>query len=176
MNTLIKTITGIHNVIEIHKSSGGGKAGKGNNKTATLQCRHPFGDGYLNKKHFIYTVGDEQSYQQALKKAIAWCEEFCEIPKAKEVSFRNTLAALTLNLAHDHNAYAFLYHRLGAGYMGVIGEMVHWATEFEAIFANTDWDAVDWYDTLDAYQDETLEEYGYNKEEKYDLYSDCPAT
>lgn len=53
----------------------GGKAGRGHNKTTTLQVREPTsGDGYLLKKQIRYRVGDGHGYGGALHKAKLWVD------------------------------------------------------------------------------------------------------
>lgn len=55
---------------EIADSRGGGKAGKGFNKTATIQVREPFNsDTYLLRKQIRYKVGDQTSRFRAVQKA-----------------------------------------------------------------------------------------------------------
>lgn len=55
---------------EIADSRGGGKAGKGCNKTATVQVREPFNSThYLLKKQIRYKVGDPTSRFRAIQKA-----------------------------------------------------------------------------------------------------------
>ena len=54
----------------------GGKAGRNKNRTATLQVT--FTDspsGYLLKKQVTYIVGDDESYQNAKVKCLAWIAE-----------------------------------------------------------------------------------------------------
>jgi hypothetical protein len=166
----LKTIIGNGKSIHIQYSlNTGGKAGKGNNRTASLQCIERVNGGEFLRKNFRYVVGNELSLNKAKSKAIAWAEKYCEIVKEKEVSFRETLVALTIEVSNDHNRYAFLYHRLEAGYSGVISELINWATEFEKMFEGTDWDVTDWYDAIDAYVEESLEELGYDKEETYEV-------
>lgn len=53
----------------------GGKAGRGRNKTTTLQVHEPSSGGSLVKKQFRYTVGNEHSYGGALHKAKLWVDE-----------------------------------------------------------------------------------------------------
>lgn len=97
------------------------------------------------------------------------CYKVREEEREKKTSFWETLVAFTIEVSNDQNKYAFLYHRLGAGYKGIIAEMIQWATDFEIVFAGADWTTVDWYDVIDTYVEETLEEYAYDKEEKYTL-------
>lgn len=52
----------------------GGKAGRGQNKTKTLQVRLELGNGYLIKKQVTFTVGDPQSYNRAEDK----CRKFVD--------------------------------------------------------------------------------------------------
>ena len=54
---------------QIHRPTSGGKAGKGRNHTSTLQVR----DGGQILKQFRYNVGNAQSYEAAMAKAVAWC-------------------------------------------------------------------------------------------------------
>lgn len=55
---------------EIADSSGGGKAGKGLNKTATIQVRERLQPpNYLLRKQIRYTVGDPTSRFRAVQKA-----------------------------------------------------------------------------------------------------------
>jgi hypothetical protein len=55
---------------EIRESSGGGKAGRGCNKTGTIQVREPFNaTHYLLKKQIRFTVGDPTSRLRAVQKA-----------------------------------------------------------------------------------------------------------
>lgn len=59
----------------------GGKAGKGNNVTSTVQVLRTVGDPKglhftQLEKHFRYTVGDTNSLNKAIAKAMAFAEEF----------------------------------------------------------------------------------------------------
>lgn len=49
--------------------SSGGKAGKGNNKTSTIQVWY---EGYLVVKQIRYNVGDKESEGIAIKKAVSY--------------------------------------------------------------------------------------------------------
>lgn len=61
---------------EICTSCGGGKAGRGCNKTATVQVREPFNaDTYLLLKQIRYTVADPASLQKAVHKARAFVDD-----------------------------------------------------------------------------------------------------
>lgn len=60
------------NGFHIQLSSGGGKAGKGNNKTASVQVRQPVNGGYLIRKIFRYKVRDRSSLTEARAKASLW--------------------------------------------------------------------------------------------------------
>lgn len=64
---------------EICESDGrGGKAGRGKNKTASIQVREGH---YWLKKQFRYKVGDPISKQNAVLKAKAWVDSVA--PNAK---------------------------------------------------------------------------------------------
>ena len=56
-------------------SKGGGKAGKGRNKTASVQVLKPVGNGNQMMKQVRYTVGDSDSQNKAIRKAIAKVDE-----------------------------------------------------------------------------------------------------
>lgn len=57
----------------------GGKAGKGHNKTATIQVREPAGDsGYLLKKQFRFPVDDDFKCKMAYQKAKAFVDNLLE--------------------------------------------------------------------------------------------------
>jgi hypothetical protein len=58
-------------------SQRGGKAGRGRNKTTTLQVREPASGGYLLKKQIRYRVGDAHGYGGALHKAKLWVDARC---------------------------------------------------------------------------------------------------
>jgi hypothetical protein len=61
---------------DIVLSSGGGKAGKGFNKTATVQVHEPFNaESYLLRKQIRYTVGDRASLEKAMQKARTFVDE-----------------------------------------------------------------------------------------------------
>lgn len=63
----------------ICRSSGGGKAGKGHNKTASVQVRQSLGpDSYLLKKQFRFTVGNDGSFDRAFTKAVHYIDN--ELP------------------------------------------------------------------------------------------------
>ncbi len=58
----------------------GGKAGRGRNKTTTLQVREPFnsqGD-YLLKKQIRFNVGTEEETKLAMRAAIKKATEFID--------------------------------------------------------------------------------------------------
>lgn len=52
----------------------GGKAGRGCNRTATVQVREATGSGYLLLKQFLYTVGDSVSKAKAVEKSKAFID------------------------------------------------------------------------------------------------------
>lgn len=53
----------------------GGKAGKGYNKTSTIQVREPIGGGdYLLKAQYRYTTGNQEQYTRAILKARNWVD------------------------------------------------------------------------------------------------------
>lgn len=52
----------------------GGKAGRGHNKTSTVQVRKPIPNGYLLEKAYRYRVGDAHGYSNALHKAKLWVD------------------------------------------------------------------------------------------------------
>lgn len=60
---------------KIIESSGGGKAGKGYNKTASIQVILPYGEGCLLKKSFRYKVGSIEEKADALIFAAYWAAE-----------------------------------------------------------------------------------------------------
>ena len=60
--------------IELAKQTGG-KAGKGNNRTSTVQVRQVFDGGYAVAKQFRFVVGSQESLRMAIKKAQAWVTE-----------------------------------------------------------------------------------------------------
>ena len=53
----------------------GGKAGKGCNKTSTLQVVVPGNGTYQVVKMFRFKVGDRRSYARAQARAVAWCAQ-----------------------------------------------------------------------------------------------------
>lgn len=59
----------LDNVVIRHAKNTGGKAGKGCNKTSTLQVVELFSNGAMLLKQFRYTVNDIESYYTALDKA-----------------------------------------------------------------------------------------------------------
>jgi hypothetical protein len=59
----------------IMESSGGGKAGKGRNRTASIQVSEPAPHGCLVKKHFRYNVGDGESKGKAIEKAYSYIDD-----------------------------------------------------------------------------------------------------
>lgn len=58
------------NGFEIHLPMSGGKAGKGCNKTGSIQIR----DGFRILKQFRFQVGKQPSYMKAIDKAKAFCQ------------------------------------------------------------------------------------------------------
>jgi hypothetical protein len=52
----------------------GGKAGKGRNKTSTLQVFVLAGGRYWKCKQFVFEVGNRESYQGAIDKAREWID------------------------------------------------------------------------------------------------------
>ena len=56
-----------YTIAESHKT--GGKAGKGNNRTASIQVREEMGEGYLLKKAFSYSLDREGAKEEAIQKA-----------------------------------------------------------------------------------------------------------
>lgn len=50
----------------------GGKAGKGCNKTSTIQVYEVIGDMGFLKKHFRFAINDPKGYAKAQEKARAW--------------------------------------------------------------------------------------------------------
>lgn len=62
------------NRLQVIQSRGHGKACRGMKRTATFQVIEPSGDGYLVKKQFRFTIGDDASRGKALRKA----EEFAK--------------------------------------------------------------------------------------------------
>jgi hypothetical protein len=57
----------------IRTSSSGGKAGKDNNRTASLQITEQYNaSSYLLKKAYSFAVGDFKSFDRAEAKCIAW--------------------------------------------------------------------------------------------------------
>jgi hypothetical protein len=68
---------------DICLSKGGGKAGKGFNKTGTVQVHEPFNsESYLLKKQIRYSVGDPTSLDKAMQKARAFVDDL--VVKASE--------------------------------------------------------------------------------------------
>lgn len=66
IGTKIDTVNGL----EIWESGTGGSAGKGSNKTASIQVRKPEGKGgYILLKTIRYTINDEKSKDTAIFKA-----------------------------------------------------------------------------------------------------------
>lgn len=59
----------------IRTSHGGGKAGRGKNRTMTLQATLPFPAGYLLKKQAKFIVGNHKSYDTALAKIVKWIDD-----------------------------------------------------------------------------------------------------
>lgn len=60
----------IYKGLEVCRSdSRGGKAGRGKNKTATVQVREPIRNGWIIKKQFRFEVGNTESYVAAEQKA-----------------------------------------------------------------------------------------------------------
>ena len=53
----------------LYSNSTGGKAGKGLNKTSTLQVIEKIPPGYFIKKQFRFTVGNKESENKAIEKA-----------------------------------------------------------------------------------------------------------
>lgn len=85
---------GIYGGYEIAQSNGrGGKAGKGRNKTATIQVRESVRPGeYLLKAQFRYTVGNSQSQSNAHAKARAWIDSqhlTTKMPNAESSDLRD---------------------------------------------------------------------------------------
>lgn len=62
---------------EIHFPTSGGKAGKGHQKTSTIQVMEPnrFSGGHMLKIAFRFTMADANSRQSAIKRA----KEFCDL-------------------------------------------------------------------------------------------------
>jgi hypothetical protein len=58
-----------------NSNSRGGKAGRGRNKTASIQVREPIRPGeYLIKKTFRFVVADDKSEREALLNAMQWAK------------------------------------------------------------------------------------------------------
>ncbi len=60
--------------------SAGGKAGRGHNKTSTIQVREPMPDGYLLKKSFRWRVADRNSLNKAIEKAKKYVDDSLSKP------------------------------------------------------------------------------------------------
>jgi len=60
---------------KIRESSGGGKAGKGYNKTGSLQLIKDQNEGYLIKYRTSYKIGSKDSYSKALARVIKKANE-----------------------------------------------------------------------------------------------------
>jgi hypothetical protein len=56
-------------------SQTGGKAGKGNNKTSTIQVRQELKEGYLLRKQIRYKVDDPEGMKNAVQKAKDWADD-----------------------------------------------------------------------------------------------------
>ena len=56
----------------VRESSGGGKAGKGRNKTGSVQLVEPINNGFLIRKYFTFKKGDFESYLAAYDKAVCF--------------------------------------------------------------------------------------------------------
>ncbi len=55
---------------ELRETRSGGKAGKGHNKTASIQVLSES----MIKKQFRYFIDDKQSRREAIIKAVLWCQ------------------------------------------------------------------------------------------------------
>ena len=56
--------------LQIRRTNSGGRAGKGKNKTASIQVVDCYAFGYSKlEKQYRYTIGDKKSEESALKKA-----------------------------------------------------------------------------------------------------------
>lgn len=62
--------------IIVESNERGGKAGRGFNKTKTLQVRENNGNGFLIKKQVTFTVGDSDSYSKAEDKCRKYIDEY----------------------------------------------------------------------------------------------------
>ena len=68
-------LLGIYGGYQLARSgTHGGKAGRGHNKTSTIQVREPAGDGYFLKTQFRYQTGNSRSESNAIMKARAWVD------------------------------------------------------------------------------------------------------
>lgn len=56
-------------------SDRGGKAGKGCNKTSTVQVRWPCNGGYTVEKQIRFRVGDDASLKKAVTKALQFADD-----------------------------------------------------------------------------------------------------
>lgn len=68
--------TGSYGGYEIHTPTSGGKAGKGHNKTTSLQIRRPLpGGGSLLLKAFRFQTAFIHSRREASSKVVAWINQ-----------------------------------------------------------------------------------------------------
>lgn len=105
----------------IHKPDTGGKAGKGFNKTSTLQVRKPVLSGYLQKAKFRFLVGDAESETKAIENAKKWIDTETGKPVQTSLfsystdgAYRGTLQIVAENLACANTALVhFLDEEMG---------------------------------------------------------------